>query len=579
MKMKAFITVAIIFTIAVSLRSVRIHPDKNIELTDFIPDTSLLYFEQRNGSNALAQSAASRSDNNLESIDYVGVAQEVGLQDDSIAVMKKYLDFYKTATEDPQFDAIFGKRLSFAVMQPVDAFAGTDIMEFLRGHVVAVVEPEYPLEWLEIAEKHYDKQTTELILQSLQYGNHLIKRVILKDELFFLVAIDRFFVISQNEKQLHLCIDTFDGKQPSLSNDRDFQEINKNIADPDRLVYVPMKTAREFFSSLFEAHSFPNKDVLLKDLQSTIGFTGFGYGAWRKHSQIEEKVLIHFEKSEINAFAKRYVETPQVESSMLSLVTDDPMIFYWSNTLNFKHFLMYIEDGARQDPRLAEFLTRLEAVTGKDAAETFALFGEEVSLIIEPAPADDLFPFPLGAFFIKVEKVDELKDTMEKLLQRYNLPMKKGEYGPAMYSYWSLSPQDGLLPLYGFWNNLFFFGNSSNLLHKVIDTKLSEYSLADIEEVQKIDPGLNRKGNSITYVNNIHLITMIKNFLEVLGTFVAIEDREIALKAGVVLKKIVNPLLDRAMMYNASVSRSHFTPDMLVIDSITDISGNTRSKE
>ena len=68
---------------------------------------------------------------------------------------------------------------------------------------------------------------------------------------------------------------------------------------------------------------------------------------------------------------------------------------------------------------------------------------------------------------------------------------------------------------------------------------------------------------------------MVKNFLEVLGTFVAIEDREIAMKIRFVLKNIVNPMLDGAMMYKSSASRSHITDNMLIIDSVTDISAHS----
>jgi hypothetical protein len=150
--------------------------------------------------------------------------------------------------------------------------------------------------------------------------------------------------------------------------------------------------------------------------------------------------------------------------------------------------------------------------------------------------------------------------------------MHQGEYGGAEYAFWSLSPQDGLCPLYGFWNDLFFFGNSTSLLHRVIDDESKALSLLDNARVQKIDPGIALENNSVTYCNNVQLIDTIKNILNIVGTFAAIEDRHLAKKLRLLTSKVINPLLDGAKMYKASVTRSYFTPELIVIESITNLS-------
>ena len=66
--------------------------------------------------------------------------------------------------------------------------------------------------------------------------------------------------------------------------------------------------------------------------------------------------------------------------------------------------------------------------------------------------------------------------------------------------YWSLSPEDGLRPLYGFWDDLFFFGNSSVLLKKVVDTRLQGSTLLDNELVDELDPGLREANNSVLFI-------------------------------------------------------------------------------
>jgi len=572
MKTSAFLIYASILLVFVYLFTMRIQVDEEDDMARIIPQTVLLYLEQQNGAETLKRFAASRFGQQLESIDFMAVAQEIGVPEDSRTLINNILNTYKVAQVDPIFHKVLGKKVAVALMQPVESDSEMDAIGFLQNNAVMVMQPRNPKEWLEIAGENPGGDS--LMLSSSQYGTHRIYRILLGEQPFSLVLLKGFAVLSRNEKHVRRCIDTVDGELPALTTDLDFQEIRKDRKPPESFIFIPMKTVRQFISSIGEGFSFPGKDLLLRGLQSTAGFNGLGYLSWRKEERVEEKVLIRFEKQEVNAFAMNYVQTPPVKSSMLSLATNDPMIYYWSNTLNFKNLSMYIEDGAQHDPRLAGFLDRLKTVTGKDASATFALFGREASMIVEQGSRDALFPFPLGIFFIRVDKLGEFKTIVDKIMQAYDLPLKEEEYHSAWFRYWSKGPQDGLLPLYGFWQDYFFFGNSTMLLRRVIDTHTSKISLANIAAVREIDPGVAEKNNSVTYLNNVQLITMVENFLEVLGTFIAIEDREIAMKTRIVLKKIVNPLLDGAMMYKSSASRSHITDHMLIIDSVTDISAN-----
>lgn len=573
MKVTAFQIFATILLIFAYLVTMRIQPEaQEDDMAGVIPHSILLYFEQKDGADALKRFSASRLGERLLSIDFLAVAQEIGVQDDSIGLMKRILDTCRTAQDDPVFEKIVGRRIALALMLPVESQPTTNLMEFLRHNAVMVAKPENLRQWVDTGENPSEKAGGFPVLSTSQYGTHRIFRVLLGEQSYSLVILKGLAVMSQNEKHVRHCIDTVDGELPALTTDLDFQEIRKEFAKPESFIYLPMKTMRHFVSTKGKSFDFPAKDLLMKGLQSTSGFNGFGYVAWRKKERVDKKILIRFERQEMNSFAAHYVETPPVASPMLSLATRNPMLYYWSNTLNFGSVSMYLEDAAQHDPRLAEFLARLQKTTGKDASSTFALLGREASMIVEEGPQDTLFPFPLAIFFIRIEKMAEFRNVIDNLLQSYELPFKEEEYRSAWFRHWSKGPQDGLLPLYGFWQNYFFFGNSTPLLRRVIDTQGSRNSLADVPSVRKIDPGLSARNNSVSYLNNVQLISMVEDFLEVLGTFIAIEDRETAMKIRIVLKKIVNPLLDGAAMYKASATRSHIAGNLLTIDSVTDIS-------
>ena len=255
------------------------------------------------------------------------------------------------------------------------------------------------------------------------------------------------------------------------------------------------------------------------------------------------------------------------------------MLFYWSNTIEFKHLFTLVEQGRKEDVQLEKFWSTVQGITGKSTSEIAALLGDEASLILESGPKDTFFSFPLGIFFIEVNHFNELQSVLQKVIDALHIPVTEAKYGPVRYVYWTPSPQDGLQPLYGFWHNLLFFGNSSSLLETIVQRKNDKMSLLDNPAVRAIDPGLLEKNNSMTYMDNVEIINVLQKGLNLVAMTLAIEDRETAVKVRTVIDEIINPLLDGVKMYGKSCTRSYFTPEMVVIDSITTkIAGPGRAK-
>jgi len=325
-------------------------------------------------------------------------------------------------------------------------------------------------------------------------------------------------------------------------------------------------------------YSFPGKELMMKELATTVGFANFGYGSWNRKKSVTDKVLVQYNSNEVNKIVKNHIEATPSRCSMLSLTTENPMAFYWSNNLNIKHLVRYFEHNGHGDSQVEKFWATVESVTGKNVHEIFSLLGEEGSLVLEPGPRDKFFPFPRGMFFLHVKNVPELRTILEKIIDEYDVKVSVETYGPIRYSYWTLSPQDGMQPLYGFWGNLLFLGNSSSLLRMIVKKKADHFSLVDNTAVKAIDPGFTEKNNSVTYLNNVEFIKVLQKGLDLIGISLAIENRETAFKVHTVINEIINPLLDGAKMYDKSCTRSYFTPEMVIIDSITSKTTGFREK-
>lgn len=572
MKTNIFVIFASILLVVVYLLVMQIGElEEYADMAEFIPETTLVYIEQRDGSGAISRFAASPLGKHFESLDLAATGKKIGLASTTLASIEEIVSGYNYIKDDTFVHQLLGNHFALAVLPPLQNQQPPTFKEFFKMNSVIVTRPRHSTGLLEFLAENYSRYSDELSITSVQYGNHHIKRIKRQGGAISLVAIDDHFLVSLNERQLRKCIDTYDKENRAAADNTLFLEVRKNFNHPDRFLYLPVNQVRRFLTDVVNTHANAGKELLLKELQTTRGFTGFGFGAWSSDKNVVDKVVVTYDANEVNNHVQNYLNIAPVRSSMLSLSTPEPMVYYWSNTLDFNNFLLYADDEATSDPRLVKFIDTIEQSTGKSAKEILSFLGGEVSLLLEPGPKENYFPFPLGLVFVKVDKMKELDSLLNLLVEKYEVPVRTKTYGTARYVYWKLSPQDGLKPLYGFWQDMFFFGNSSQLLEKTVNAHSQDISLPNIPAVKNIDPGIKEKNNSITYFNNVELIEVVQGTLAMIGTLVGIEDRRAAINIRIVRDEVINPLLEGLTMYDRSITRSYFSRDRVIVDSITHI--------
>ncbi|MCP4337541.1 MAG: DUF3352 domain-containing protein [Desulfobulbaceae bacterium] len=569
MKSNTYVALLTIFLIVVYPWVSGIQDDKSRDMTTFVPESALAYFEQHHGSLALKEFRESPLGSNFEAIDFLKTGKKIGLSESLLSDIEEILTFYSSAKDNKLLHEILGKMFAVAILSPINAKKYNDTKGYLQDNTIIISKPKHSAEGLEFLGESYVKFAQTHSVASAQYGNHHIKRIQINEETLSLVTIKGFFVMSLNERQLRRCIDTFDGESPALGGNNDFDKFRKNFEMSDRFFYLPVEDVRNLVVETVQDLSFPGKKLLLKELKTTVGFSNLGYGSWNNKASVVDKVMVQYDKYLVNNIVQKHTKIAPSRCSMLSLTTENPMAFYWSNTVKVRHILHYLENSTKKEPQIKKFWSTVESVTGKNTEQIFSLLGGEVSLVLEPGSKDNFFPFPLGMVFLKVKNVPELSSIFEKIIDEYDIPVSVKISGPIRYAYWTLSPQDGLQPLYGFWGDLLFFGNSSKLLRMIVEEKSKDLSLLDNMSVKVIDPGFTEKNNSVTYMNNVELIKVLQKLLNLIGMTVAIEDRETAFKVRAIIEEIINPLLDGASMYDKSSTRSYFTHKMVVVDSVT----------
>jgi len=547
-----------------------IQTDASKDMARFIPDNVLVYFEQSNASNVLKDYSKSPLGKKISTIDIFKTGRKVGVAESTLAAAEKIIRYYTSVKDNKLFHEVFGKRFAVAIFAPKANSRYTDLSEYIKDNSVVVAKPVHGAEELEFFAESFGKLVRAYSISSSQYGKHHVKRVKINGQTFFMAIVEGMFVMSLNQKKVRRCLDTYDRELPSFTKNSDFARMRKSFNRPDRFFYLPVNEVREQIESKLAAlASFPGQELLRKELATTVGFSTFGYASWNKKRKVIDKILVQFDGSQVNNVVKNHIEALPSRCSMLSLTSEDPMAFYWSNTVKLKHFAQYFQTSREEDPQLEKFWSTVKNITGKNIEEIMAMLGEEIGLVLEPDPKDDFFSFPLGMLFLRISDVPGLKAALEKVIDAYAIPVSVKTYGPVSYTYWTPSPQDGLQPLYGFWGDLLFLGNSSRLLKMVVDRREANLTILDNPAIKALDPGFTGKNNSITYVNTVSLAKVLQKWLALVGMTLAIEDRDAAYKVHTILEEIIDPLLDGIGMYEKSCTRSYFTPEMVVIDSIT----------
>ncbi len=540
----------------------------------FIPADALFSFQQRDGVKALSEFASSPLGQQLAAIDFVDTGNKIGMDPKLALQLERFPDMVARIADDRVASALFGRRFTLALLPPLRPAEG-GVEQFIRENVVLVCDPEQPAELLATLGKGYARFNEHTHLAVRQYGRHQIHRLSRNGETLSYAVVDGSILLAVNERQLRRCLDAFDGDLPSLAGESDYQRLKGNFSEVNRFIYFPLQALREFTATLLDRTEPPYRELIEKELATTIGFTAAAYGSQQQTvGRVVDRIEILFQREQVSAIAGRHLDITPAANSMLDLTTLNPMLYYWSNVLVFRDYLPSLAEESDGIASLATFTRLLKERTGKSIEEVFDLLGNEISMLVTPGGGgESYFSIPRALFFLRATDPEELRRIIEELCIAYDVQLTGRNYGPVDYIYWTPAPEDGLRPLYGFWDDLFFFGNSSNLVKEFVDARQTGNNLLDNQTIRRLDPGLQKENNSVVYIDTVAMLELAERVIGLLGTLIALEEREIAGKVRVVIADVIRPLLKGAKMYQASVSRSYFTADTVVVESVSQLAG------
>lgn len=577
MNTNAFVTFNTILLMVIYLLVYRFNPDHEENMAKFIPGNALIYIEQRDAQSAITAFRNTQLGKKFDSINLESTGKKIGLSDRVIDAAEMIQKHYPGVFENDIINELFGERFALAVFQPKGDLSDLSLETYLKNNSIVIAEPKHNAEILKNAAEYFGKQLLKLSLQTLQYGNHQISRVTSPEGKVSFSVIDGLFIASFNEQQLKLSIDAYDGEIRSLFDSEHFAKAQKEFSKPQRFFYLPTESMEKLVKHLYRFLSPEIQNIAQKHLMNTKGFLGVSYGAWPTETIVKDKIIFSYDGKLTNSTVQQHMKTAPSYNSMLDMTTGDPLAYYWSNTIDLQHFLTYLPTETDENNPVLKYIKKLENASSYSIEQILAIFGEEVSLVVEKSGDDNFIPVPLGAAFFRVDPKVDISEIVNYIVDSFEAPVIEQVYNSVTYLYWVASPQDGLQPLCGFWSNIFFVGNSAQLIERVIDGYNGNTSLLTNKKIRAIDPGIIEGNNSVTYFNNVEILGLTQKLLSALGTMASMEDRSKAEKARLIINEVLNPFLEGLKEFERSCTRSYFAPGMVVIDSRTSIaSKNTR---
>jgi hypothetical protein len=353
------------------------------------------------------------------------------------------------------------------------------------------------------------------------------------------------------------------------------QRLLDEAESSERFLWLSLEKLRDILTSILNQHQFPYQQLIVKELETTKGFNEVGYGAWFGREVVRDKIMVFYDEDEVNPVSLRYLQKKPEESRMLHFTTAAPALYYWSNTLDLSYLMPYLLTGTSPQRKNHLFQQRFANHFGLDIENFLNYFTDQASMVIEPGDPELFLEMPKVAIIIETTDIQAIDDAVRGAVTSTGISVEEENYLGLSYLFWKDYPQDGLQLLCGFYNEYFILANSANLIRRIIQFSQPEKGTKS-PWAERLDPGFTRRNNSVTYFQNAQLITMAQRFFSVLGTVARLEDQRLAQTTEQIFELLVDPVLEGAKMYQESATRSYFTGDLVVVDSLTKKKGQNQ---
>lgn len=547
------------------------HTVEELTPASLLPADTVMYVEQQNGVEAIADFKKSRLGKALASIDLRQVLVDAEVRPDTIQMLEGAVGYINELRDDKLIHEILGKQCVVALIpQRSWSHKAQNLTEFFESHLILISKPRIRIDFLKVLISQY---SGEVKIEDIPYGEFSIKRVHLDRGILSVVFVKGFLLASFEERAVRESLHVLNTKELSLSYDSEFKEFISDLKGAERIVY----SAIDGLQALAEYGSTRSSDAkekaILAEISSLKGLTSIAYGAWRGGQTINDEFHVAFNKDAMDPRVREMISTNSSINDTLPFVGDDVLFYYWSNTLNIRLLWeMYVAEAGKNDQEVTNIKRIIYGFSGYEIENLIDMLSSSVGILIKQSARKQFVPIPDFGFMIKLNEPEKIGDVLKKGLRGLDINIQSRKYKDIEYFYWGLYAKESLQPVYSIYRDYLIIANTFDMLKEIIDTPVSNTRLIGSKDFGTIDPGFQKFNNSVCYVDQASLLGHLKDLFSWSSTLIAIQDREAALRSKKLVENLINPLFHGMAMYKKVATRTFIDKDRIVIESKTELS-------
>ncbi|MFH2124791.1 MAG: DUF3352 domain-containing protein [Pseudomonadota bacterium] len=553
---------------------------------DFLPAEVLVSVEQRDLEPLLADFKVSRLGRAVTGIDYVKIAEGLGLlpeEIDRIRNMTKQLDDFLNSSVFKEF---FGQEFTFGLLPVPDD--SLDLPEkIIKSSLLLIVKPRHNTDLIELLTSLF---AGKLEQTSNQHGKYGLKQYLIDERNTLTTAIvDGYVIAAFDDRLVKESLDRYDSKQGSLAQKKEYIRLRHDFIKSKLFTYVSMPGLHAQLSKFTEMLDPLEKEGLQQVIAQWKGWEGLAFGVWQEKDMLRDKAVILYKKDLLDPLVGKMFAAQPVANKTLAMVPAGVLGYYWTNTLNMNTFWeMFTQEMKESEEQLKAMEQEVKSVTGVELQQILSMFGSEAVVLLKKIATNGFIPLPDGAIFLKIEKEEDFIKMLKSLLAKNNIPTRSEEYKGVTLSTLEVSFHPSLQPVYALHQGYLVLASSVDLVKNIVDTAagdakgqvdgagakeggsgalISEDSFKRIN--QNLEEGLTKGNNSVSYVRFSSLLHAVKELASWGGTMLSLQDPDAAQKSKVMIEQLILPLLDGLAMFEVIGSRSYIQDDAIILESTT----------
>lgn len=538
---------------------------KKGEVSFYVPQDAVLFVEQKNIGALFDTLQKSRLGKALGAMDFIQISKDLGLSGDDQSTLEQSLKFLKDLLNNALFREFCGKTVSFALL-PADpglAAGGSFLSPF---QALLITKPQHKAELLEIVSSIYAKDFKQ---SETNYKGVIIKKLQFDEFVVFAAVIDGYFLFSSEEQTIQHAHDVSRRVKNSLANNLNFQKLKNQLNEPEFMVFCSLEGLRQQLAKTGQQEIPAMQKDLGELLASTSGLMYSAYGIWHDEELLRDSSITLVDSTQLDPFFAQLLSIPPENNDTLGFAPENILTYYWSNTLALSSMWKMYEENSRIDPDgMQQMKAAVKKATGKEISEVLALADGGVSFFMQKGEEKAFIPLPHFAVFLKLKDRQAGEKILRTMMAEYNIPLKSESYKQIKYEAYDLALPGGLQALYGFQDNFLFISNSADLIKEIINTRESGIGLQTGAAYSRMNLNLAEGNNSVSYIRVADLLSGVKDLVGWGSVMLAMQEKEVAEKSRIILKDIINPLLDGMSMFSTISTRSRLAREQIVVESV-----------